>query len=84
LPIHLHAEVTIGARYLHQSVSCDVLGQGSGGQTAARRKIFRGSSTWIAISQIDSVIALYSMVDSFIHVLTRVHEVSYQGVYAIW
>jgi len=26
LPIHSHAEVTIGTRYLRQSVSCDVLG----------------------------------------------------------
>jgi len=27
LPIYSHAEVTIGARYLRQSVNCDALGQ---------------------------------------------------------
>jgi len=37
LRIHSHAEFTIGARYLRQSVNYDVLGQGNGGKTAARR-----------------------------------------------
>jgi len=45
LPINSHAEVKIVARYLRQSVSCDVSGQGSGGQTAARRHILCESST---------------------------------------
>jgi len=38
-------EVTTVARYLRQSVSCDVLGQGNRGKTADRRHILRGSST---------------------------------------
>jgi len=49
LPIHSHAEVTIGTRYSRQSVSCDVLGE---------RSWLPGWPFWGQISEIWSQLAL--------------------------
>jgi len=56
----------------------------NGGQTAAGRHVLCGSSSYIAISQIDSELSLsYLMFVSFIKVFTRIRMVSCQGINAI-
>ena len=51
----------------------------NGGKTAARQHVSCGSSSWIAMSQIDSGLFV-----SIINVFTRIRMVSWREIYAIW